>query len=422
VFGKAAEGMTRRDMGLLKRLWAAPTACTRDAKPLERKGPVVVYHGGADSSYEDNSVLCEFLASHGYVVLGSAFQDASGATLDVDGGEGSERDLAFLVAYAGRLPYADWGRIAVAGHSFGAQAVLKYALRESSPVDAVVCLDTRQDYVGLSDSRGWRIVPAVLAAPTGRAPALLLAANAYGIFALADTRGGSQRTYLTFRDLGHNDYISQGIIRRLLPKWPESGEGEPRPTPPPGSPEASYEALCGYVLAFLDTHLRGDRSRQEALDMTYGTDPLGGSLPHVEHVSAGVTAPAPYRGDHGEPPAPRQLRALLKERGPEATVAVLKQTRATKPEAPVFHSFFGCTLVCELLEQGRTGDALVLDRFYRTVEPGFRKRLLAMAKSYVRDGTARTALELFERAAALDPDDTEAAEQVRALRRAVGPP
>ena len=58
-----------------------------------RKGPVVVYHCGAQSSYEDNSVLCEFLASHGYVVIDGAFQQASGATFNIDGirrlGEGS---------------------------------------------------------------------------------------------------------------------------------------------------------------------------------------------------------------------------------------------------------------------------------------------------------------------------------------------
>ena len=92
---------------LLDRLWATPTACIRDAKPLDRKGPIVIYHCGAQSSHEDNSVLCEFLASHGYVVIGGAFPQASGTTLNIDGSEGSAGDMAFLIGYARRLPYAD---------------------------------------------------------------------------------------------------------------------------------------------------------------------------------------------------------------------------------------------------------------------------------------------------------------------------
>src|SRR5262249_30219062 len=62
-------------------------------RPERRAGPesfpLVIYHAGAGSSFEDNSVLCEFLASHGFVVLGSAFPERSGKSFNTDGGEGS---------------------------------------------------------------------------------------------------------------------------------------------------------------------------------------------------------------------------------------------------------------------------------------------------------------------------------------------
>ena len=119
LFGKSAAEMSERERRLLERLLATPTACTRGARPLDRKGPVLVYHCGAGSSFEDNSVLCEFLASHGYVVIGSAFQQAAGTTFNIDAGEGSAREMAFLIGYASRLPYADWGHVAIAGHSAG---------------------------------------------------------------------------------------------------------------------------------------------------------------------------------------------------------------------------------------------------------------------------------------------------------------
>jgi pimeloyl-ACP methyl ester carboxylesterase len=419
LFDKSAAAMSERERRLLERLWATPTACTRNARPLDRKGPLVIYHGGAGSSYEDNSVLCEFLASHGYVVVGSAFQDASGATLNIGGGGGSTRDLAFLIGYASRLPFADWGRVAVAGHSAGAQASLVYASRESTPVDAVVSLDTTQDYYSLSD-RGWKsFVPTVRESSRNITMPVLFAANACAVFELADSLAGSERDYLTFKDLGHNDYISQGIFKRTLASWPDAGKDTPRAAAAPGSPEASYEALCVYVLAFLDTRLRGDPSRQGALDATYRTNTLGGNLPHVEHVPAGVTAAGPYRDAPGKPPEPRQVRSLLEERGLEATVAILKSAREEDPEAPVFNDTFGYALVYELLEKGRTPDAAAFHRLYISFDPGFRRRLVTMGKSFLRYGMKSQALDLFEKAAALDPNDAEAAEQVKSLRGAL---
>src|SRR5262249_3233838 len=71
---------------LFVRFWDAPTASRRDAPPADGKFPIVIYHAGAGSSFEDNAVLCEFLASHGYVVVGSAFQEASGESFNVDAG------------------------------------------------------------------------------------------------------------------------------------------------------------------------------------------------------------------------------------------------------------------------------------------------------------------------------------------------
>jgi len=69
-----------RGMRFLDELLNTPTPCVRDAAAAEGQFPLVIYHSGAGSTFDDNSVLCEFLASHGYVVFGSAFQEPSGAS------------------------------------------------------------------------------------------------------------------------------------------------------------------------------------------------------------------------------------------------------------------------------------------------------------------------------------------------------
>ena len=127
--GKPDQELTETDRRRLEDVWNTLTASRRDAPALDGRFPLVIYHPGAKSSYEDNAVLCEFLASHGYFVIGSSFGDATGASLEVDGRQGSARDLEFLIAYARRMQNVDWHHVGLVGHSLGAQAILLYCAR-----------------------------------------------------------------------------------------------------------------------------------------------------------------------------------------------------------------------------------------------------------------------------------------------------
>ena len=92
---KTVAELTDPERRKIDRFWDTPTASFRDASPNDGKFPLVIYHQGYGSTFEDNAVLCEFLASHGYVVLSSAFQEASGDSFNVDGRQGSARTWNF---------------------------------------------------------------------------------------------------------------------------------------------------------------------------------------------------------------------------------------------------------------------------------------------------------------------------------------
>ena len=119
VMGRAEGELSEAERGALEHELAAPTPCQRDAEPARGPFPVVLYHGGAGSSFEDNAALCVYLASHGFIVFGGAFQKADGSSLGVDGGRGSAEDFQCLARFGRGLPYADWRHLAVAGHSLG---------------------------------------------------------------------------------------------------------------------------------------------------------------------------------------------------------------------------------------------------------------------------------------------------------------
>jgi hypothetical protein len=216
LMGKKLAELDEKERGRLEAFWDTPTAAHRDAPPMGGRFPLVIYHGGAQSSYEENSVFCEFLASHGYVVVGSAFQEVGGESFNIEGNHGSARDFEFLMNQASRMPNVDWQHIGLIGHSAGAQSALLFRAHDASSVDAVVSLDTTQDYSSLS-THGWdELVKYVLDHVDNMDGPLLIAANAHAVFQLSDALVKSDRYYLLTNDLSHSDFIAQGIIRKML--------------------------------------------------------------------------------------------------------------------------------------------------------------------------------------------------------------
>lgn len=135
------------DAAAFERLRAATVFARKDAVPARGKFPVVIYAPGSGYPSFDNSVLCEYLASHGFVVLAapSAGADARRLAGDLASVEAQTRDLEFLIGYAQGLPQADGDRLAVAGFSGGGVPSVLCAIRNRR-VRALVSLDGTIEY------------------------------------------------------------------------------------------------------------------------------------------------------------------------------------------------------------------------------------------------------------------------------------
>lgn len=404
ITGESPDDLDRATTKRLEALLATPTAAARGAAPVNGRFPIVIYHSGHGSSYEDNAVLCEYLASHGYVVLGSAFQAGDGEGLGTDTRDGSTADLDELIRFARTLPNADWRRIGLVGHSGGAQHALLYAARPGSAVDAFVLLDTTQDYYSL-DVPFWPYTKHVLANREYVVAPLLFVANPHAFFQVADSLSGAERFYLTLRGLSHNEFISQGLLASAFagatPSESVKASFESRSGVMPG-----YEALATDVRRFLDGYLKGDSVSLAAL--RYRSEgQIGGQIRHVEYVARGVASPPEYVADGSRPPTPRQFRYVLKELGANSTVALLRQWAATGVVSPVLETpTFAVALLYELVENEREQEAATFYEFFQRIHPSLIMEFLRWYDVFeqIGDGTGRHWLGIAE---VLDPSNPE---------------
>ncbi len=416
VVRKRKPELTAGERQLLEGLWNAATAAIRNAPPVERRFPLVIYHSGGGSSFEDNAVLCEFLASHGYVVLGSAFQEPSGRSFNIDGRLGSARDMEYLIAYAYDLPDVDWKHIGIVGHSAGAQAALMFQAQDASPVDAVVSLDTTQDYTGLADHRWDDMIKPILENRSNSRRPLLFVANSHAVFEFADQLTDADRYYLTFRDLGHNDFVSQGVRWREFESLAHPDDQTRRNER--DAARSAYTIVCECVVDFLDAYLKGDRKKKRALIRKFESNPLGGTAPHMRFVARGVSGPEPFKNGSETPPEPRQVRPFLAKHGVNSTIATLNAYHEKDPGAPIFQGNFAFALVYELLENHQVQEAVAFQRMYRSFGQDLVKKFISTGDRYLRFGDKIRAQEHFERARMLDPENGEAADRLRKMREA----
>lgn len=110
--------------------------------------PLVIYAPPQDSPFFSNSVLCEYLASKGYIVVATSakgeytkLQESSPRSMYVQA-----EDMAFLLEFGKRFTNSD--RVGTIGFSRGGLANLLFAVKNKN-IDATVSLD------GSVFSQGW---------------------------------------------------------------------------------------------------------------------------------------------------------------------------------------------------------------------------------------------------------------------------
>jgi dienelactone hydrolase len=251
LFHKAEADLPPAERDAWDRLLSTPTLARAGPPHAPGPFPVVLYHPGAGGSFEDNSVLFEYLASHGYVVVSSAFESPFPASVgnNLGGMERSGPDFDFLARAAAAWPFADGARLAVMGHSAGAQNLLQWIGSPHCPARAAVSLDTTLEYTA-EDFYGHKVVRDAMRKLTPPAIPVLLFAQANRdprFTTFARYLRNSQHYEAAAAAVGHEDFVTHGFLGRTLRGAPEAA-----------AIRRSYEEICRTILYFLDATLRHD--------------------------------------------------------------------------------------------------------------------------------------------------------------------
>ncbi len=318
----------------MERLRGRPVWARRDARPAPGRFPVLIYAPGGGYPAFDNSALCEYLASHGYVVMASPSvgADAGRMTYDAFGLDAQTRDLEFLAGYAQSCPEVDAERIATAGFSSGGVASVHLALRNAR-VKALISLDAairHPAYLQMArtfphfDPQRLRI-PTLLMTP---APERTLPGFSDESFVEQARYADITRVVVPATD--HHDFASMSSLLRRCAQPGAAKDWAPA--------TAGYEAICEIVRGFLDASLKGSEAGLK--DQTLCT---------ITFVPA-----------RKAPPTPADFLEILRVDGPARAAEILRAAARETPEALAYFEGTLNQAGYGLLGAGRAADAVTI--------------------------------------------------------------
>jgi dienelactone hydrolase len=253
----------------------------RDALPASGSYPLVMYSEGWNSSSQnDNTVLAEFLASHGYVVASVPQVGASAVSLTLGINpidlETQMRDIEFAMVVAQSHPFVDRKKVALMGWSMGGVVSLWLSARNPN-VDAVVGLDAS------FGAAQW--APMVLASPYFdirqlRAPVLALQSGnpkftSAQASRVVDSLHFAERYTSRVGRVTHGDFSDFAMVARLFPVNIEDRSA--------AEASAGHMAIARAALAFLDATLKQQPGKLRAVTETISSSD---SLIKLTHLSA----------------------------------------------------------------------------------------------------------------------------------------
>ena len=270
-------GAKQAQVLLDQRMWAVASA-----PAAAGKFPVVLYAAGGGGVAHEAADLCEYLASHGYVVLASRSLGTrtSFMNFDPEGLATQAADIRFLLSYAHTLPQADMARVAAVGWSWGGLANV-LAASQDSRIGALVSFDGTQHRDDTAPIVRTRLtVPWLYVQRRPESVRELSANDMETSHILLNEAKYADLYHVVMSPLEHLDFST--LAQRVA--QPEHFTEYSR-----AEVETAYHWVCRYTLEFLNATLKGNAASQQFLARTPAQNGMPAHLARAYHLPPQTT-------------------------------------------------------------------------------------------------------------------------------------
>ena len=395
----------------MKPTLATPMWAVRDATPAPGRFPVVIYAPSFSAMSWENADLCEYLATHGYVVVASPDMGVAtrDMTDDVAGINAQARDISFLIGYAQTLLNTDLSKVAVAGFSWGGISNLFAAARDSR-IDALIALDgSMRYYAGLVKQAG-DVHPEQMTIPLLYfAQGEITLEDQARYFTDASKNDGpnvlnawTHGDLVTIHMLGLTHTEHSSMYQRNEDAWKHYSEVRK------GDYDredgiTGYAWIARYTLQFLDAYLKQDPTAMSYLKKT----PVENGVPrHFMTVN--------YRAAKGVPVSFDGFRSELGRQGfdhaPEIYAAMQKEKSDFKLDQRAIYSWSE-----ELMSDNHLAEAIALRKLNVQIYPDSSGAYFDLGEAYAKSGERQLAIESYKKSLEKDPVNEEARRKLKDL-------
>jgi dienelactone hydrolase len=395
----------------MKPALATPLWAVRDAPAVSGRYPVFIYAPSFSAMSWENADLCEYLASHGYVVLASPDMGATGRamTADLHGIDAQAGDISFLIGYAQSLPNTDVSALAVGGFSWGGISNLFAAARDNR-IHALVALDgSMRYYPGLVKQSG-DVHPEQMTIPllyfaqgeiTLEDQARYFADNA--MFAGPSVLNSwTHGDLITAHMLGLVHVEHSSMYQRNEDVWkgfPNDHKGDYERE----DGITGYAWIARYTLQFLDAYLKHDAAAMGYLKKTPAEN---GAPKHFMTVD--------YRPAKGLPASFEAFRSELGRQGFSRAADIYAQMRKEKSDFKLDETAVN-SWGFELMADRHLPEAIDLFKLNVEIYPDSGDAFNSLGQAYMESGQKQLAVESYKKSLEKDPMNENAKEKLKEL-------
>jgi tetratricopeptide (TPR) repeat protein len=394
------------DQARLKALLKSDTAAIQNAIPAEGSFPLLIL--GQGLYYESpftQIILCEYLASNGYVVATCPLIGTCTRLVNLDAGdlESQIRDMEFTLSLTRVLPYADSSCLGLIGYDLGGMSGLTLAMRNPD-VDAFLSLDSGilfGHYSELPQSHPhykeanflipWmhmtqsRFVPAE---GTQGIPSSLMERKAYGDSYL-----------LLFDTTHHGDFTSYAVfgIQKPVPGYWDRVTKDSH---------LLHKALCEYGLAFFDAYLKENKDARALLQKSPKELGLSKTVKEIRRKKG-----------KSRPPLQDELVSMIIDGGVDRAMPKIKEAVEAHPDRILFEEKVLNWLGYHFLYWwGREEEAVEVFQLNVQLFPDSANTHDSLGEAYAVIGKLKDAIKSYQKSLDLDPNNDITKEKLNRLK------